>query len=365
MAAPVTIALDAMGGDHAPSMVIRGAEMAAERFPEARFLLFGDEAQMRPLLARAKRLPGDRAELRHTAEAVKGDDKPSVVIRKGRQTSMALAIEAVREGAARGIVSAGNTGALMALAKLSLRMAPGIDRPAIASFLPTARGESVMLDLGANIQCDANNLVEFAVMGAEFAHCTLGLPRPTVGLLNVGTEDVKGHDEVREAAKILRNNSNLPFEFKGFIEGNDIAHGTVDVVVTDGFTGNVALKTAEGTAKLVTQFLAATFKSSWLSRLGYLLARPALQGLRQRMDPQQYNGGVLLGLNGIVVKSHGAADAAGFANAIGVAIDMARENILDQIARDFRALGPRTATPDPGTPPKAPGSNLPPKAAVS
>jgi glycerol-3-phosphate acyltransferase PlsX len=351
MAAPLTIALDAMGGDHAPGMVIRGTELAAERFPEARFLLFGDEARIKPILAKAKRLAADRVEVRHTTEAVKGDDKPSQVLRRGRQTSMALAIEAVRAGAARGVVSAGNTGALMALAKIMLKTAPGIDRPAIASFMPTIRGESVMLDLGANVQCGASNLVEFAVMGAEFAHCTLGLPRPTVGLLNVGTEEVKGNDAVREAAQIIKDAKNLPFDFHGFIEGNDIAKGTVDVVVTDGFTGNVALKTTEGTAKLVMQFLIATFKSSWLSRLGYLLARPALQGMRQRLDPQQYNGGVLLGLNGIVVKSHGAADAGGFANAIGVAIDLARENILDQIARDFRALGPHSL--DPNTPPRA------------
>jgi len=352
MADNLTIALDAMGGDHAPAMVIRGADRAAERFPEAKFLLFGDEMRIAPLLAKAKRLAG-RHEVRHTPEGVRPDDKPSQVIRKGRQTSMALAIEAVRAGKARGVVSAGNTGALMALAKILLKTAPGIDRPAIASFLPTLRGESVMLDLGANVQCDANNLVEFAVMGAEFAHCALGLPRPTIGLLNVGTEEVKGNDALREAAQTIRNSKGLHFDFHGFIEGNDIARGTVDVVVTDGFSGNVALKTAEGTAKLVMQFLIATFKSSWTARLGYLLARPALQAMRQRVDPQQYNGGVLLGLNGIVVKSHGAADSHGFANAIGVAVDMAREDILGQIARDFRDLGPRAAAPDPDHPPRA------------
>jgi len=359
MAAPLTIALDTMGGDRAPDMVIHGADLAAERFPDARFLLYGDQERLAPLLAKSARLKGARIEIRHTAEFVKGEDRPSAVLRKGRQTSMALAIEAVRSGEARGVVSAGNTGALMALAKMLLKTAQGIDRPAIASFLPTMRGESVMLDLGANVQCDANNLVDFAVMGAEFSRCTLGLPRPTVGLLNVGTEDVKGNDAVREAAQILKNTKSLPFHFHGFVEGNDIAKGTVDVVVTDGFSGNVALKTAEGTAKLVTEFLIATFKSSWLSRLGYLLARPALAGLRQRLDPQQYNGGVLLGLNGIVVKSHGAADSAGFANAIGVAIDMARENILEQIARDFRDLGPRGGHTDPNDP------NGPARAAVS
>lgn len=352
MADHLTIALDTMGGDYAPGMVIRGADLAAERFPEARFLLFGDEARVAPLLGKAKRLAG-RSEIRHTAEMVKPDDKVSQVIRKGRQTSMALAVEAVRAGEARGVVSAGNTGALMALSKILLKTAPGIDRPAIASFMPTARGESVMLDLGANILCDANNLVQFAVMGAEFSRCTIGLTHPTVGLLNVGTEDVKGNDAVREAFQILRDAKGLPFEFHGFVEGNDITKGTVDVVVTDGFSGNVALKTAEGTAKLVNQFLIAAFKSSWLSRLGYLLARPALRTLRQRIDPQQYNGGVLLGLNGIVVKSHGAADAGGFANAIGVAVDMARENILDQIARDFRSLAVPAVAPDPDAPPRA------------
>ena len=353
MTANLPIALDAMGGDQAPRMVIRGADLAAERFPESRFLIYGDETQVRPLLAKARRLGPDRATLHHTAEFVRPDDKPSAVIRKARQTSMAMAIEAVRAGEARGVVSAGNTGALMALAKLMIKMAAGIDRPAIASMLPTMRGESVMLDLGANLQCDAENLVDFAVMGAEFARCTLGLPHPIIGLLNVGTEDVKGHEEIRSAAQTLRAAANLPFQFHGFVEGTDLARGTVDVVVTDGFTGNVALKTAEGTAKLVTSFLAAAFKSSWMSKLGYLLARPALRHLRSRLDPQQYNGGVLLGLNGIVVKSHGAADAAGFANAIGVAIDMARENILERIARDFRDLGPRGSAPEGNNPPRA------------
>ena len=330
----VTIALDAMGGDNAPRIVVRGADIARERHPDARFLFFGDEARIAPLLARSPRLR-DAAEVRHTDEMVASDDKPSQALRRGRRSSMRLAIDAVADGSAAGAVSAGNTGALMAMSKVVLKTLPGIDRPAIASFFPTQRGESVMLDLGANVECDANNLVQFAVMGAAFARTVLGVQTPTVGLLNVGEEDLKGNDTVKLAAQLLRDTS-LPLAFEGFIEGDDIAGGTTDVIVTDGFTGNVALKTAEGTAKLYSTFLRRAFQKTLASRLGYLLAKGAMATLRERVDPRHYNGGVFLGLN---VKSHGGTDGIGFGTAIGLAIDMAADNLTGRITQDFKRFG--------------------------
>ena len=333
----LTIALDAMGGDRAPDMVVGGAEMARVRYPDARFLLFGDEQRLGPLLARHEGL-AKVSELRHTDQMVGSHDKPSQVLRKDRQSSMWLAIDAVHKGEADAVVSAGNTGALMAMAKFLLRTLPGIDRPAIVSFFPTMRGESCMLDLGANAECDADNLVQFAVMGAAFARSVLGHARPMVGHLNIGVEELKGNEVVKAAGQILKDAS-LAMEFYGFVEGDDIAAGTVDVVVTDGFTGNVAIKTAEGTSRLYTNFLAGAFKRSWLSRLGYLLARPALRALNERVDPRYYNGAMFLGLNGIAVKSHGGTDATGFASAIGVAADMVTENISAKIVADFKHFG--------------------------
>jgi glycerol-3-phosphate acyltransferase PlsX len=336
LSAPITIALDVMGGDQAPHMVLKGADKSLKRYPQANFLLFGDEAKIAPLLAKMPRLAA-RAQVHHTNELVTNEAKPSVALRTGRRSSMRLAIDAVADGRADGIVSAGNTGALMAMAKFALKMLPGIDRPAIASFFPTQRGESVMLDLGANIECDADNLVQFALMGDAFARSVLGLVQPTVGLLNVGSEDLKGNDAVRAAATQLRN-ENSPVKFYGFIEGNDIAAGTVDVIVTDGFTGNVALKTAEGTARLFSEFLRAAFKHSLLARIGYLFAADALKTMRERMDPRRYNGAMLLGLNGIAVKSHGGADALGFANAIGVAVDMKVNGFVDRTRDEIARL---------------------------
>lgn len=308
--------------------------MALMRHPNTRFLIFGDQRRLQPLISRHAKL-NEFTSIHHTDEAIGPDEKAGQALRRGRNSSMRLAIDSVNERRAAGIVSAGNTGALMAMSKFVLRTLPGIDRPALVSFVPTLRGEAVMLDLGANVECDANNLVQFALMGANFAHAVLGRMRPTVGLLNVGAEDVKGHDTVREAAEILRASSSLPFEFHGFIEGDDIAKGTVDVIVTDGFTGNVALKTMEGTAKLVGGTLASVMRLSLMTKLGYLMARPALQALRARMDPRQYNGGVFLGLNGIAVKSHGGTDEIGFATAIELAIDMTREMLIEHIASDF------------------------------
>ena len=332
----LVVALDAMGGDRAPDMVVKGASIALQRFPQASFLLYGAEPQLRPLLAKLPRL-SERTTVHHTEEAISGDAKPSMALRTGRRSSMRLAIDAVAEGQADCVVSAGNTGALMAMAKFALKMLPGIDRPAMASFFPTQRGESVMLDLGANIDCDADNLVQFALMGDVFARTVLGLLQPTVGLLNVGSEDLKGHEEVRTAAARLRGGG-LPIRFHGFIEGDDIAAGTVDVVVTDGFTGNIAVKTAEGTARLLREFMRAAFKHSLTARLGYVFAVSAFKKLSARLDPGRYNGAVFLGLDGICVKSHGSSTALGFANAIGIAVDMQINGFRDKIRDGVAAL---------------------------
>jgi glycerol-3-phosphate acyltransferase PlsX len=335
----LTIALDAMGGDHAPHIVVRGANMARRRFPNARFLMFGDERRVAPLLRKLKRLR-DRCTIRHTESFVTNEAKPSVAVRQGRQSSMQLAINAVRDGEAHGIVSAGNTGALMAMAMLTLKTLPGIDRPAIAAIFPNRLSECVMLDLGANVEADAHNLIQFCVLGEVFARSVLGRidGKPSVGLLNVGTEDVKGHDAVRQAATMLRE-LELPIRFHGFVEGDDIANGTVDVIVTDGFTGNIALKTIEGSVRLYSDFLRKAFTSSIAARLGYVLARRGLKKLKARVDPRRYNGAVFLGLNGIVVKSHGGTDAFGFANAIGVAVDMVRQGYNQKIIDELTLLG--------------------------
>ncbi len=325
-----------MGGDHAPDMVIEGAALARERAPNLSFILFGDEARIASLMAKQEAL-AQVSEIRHTDQFVSNDAKPSQALRSGRSTSMRLAVDAVRGGDAAGVVSAGNTGALMAMAKVVLRTMPGIDRPALMSFFPTIRGESVMLDLGANIDSDANNLVQFAVMGEVFARTVLGLDQPTVGLLNVGEEELKGNEAVKTAHAILRQ-ADLPMRFHGFVEGDDIPKGTVDVVVTDGFSGNIALKTAEGTAQLYSRFLSEAYKSSPLARIGYLFARNAVAKLKLRVDPRRYNGAVFAGLNGIAVKSHGSTDALGFATAIGVAADMAANNFLDRVKQEFEAL---------------------------
>ncbi len=332
----VTIALDAMGGDSAPQVVVRGANIARQRFPQVDFLMFGRQSEIDPLLASMDRLR-EVTTVVHTDEKVRSDDKPSVALRAGRQSSMRLAINAVKEGRAQGVVSAGNTGALMAMSKFVMKTLPGIDRPAIATYFPTLKGETVMLDLGADLHCDAGNLVDFAVVGNAFARTILNLPEPSYALLNVGSEEIKGHEALQEASAILKN-AGLPGRFVGFIEGDNILEGTVDVVVTDGFTGNVALKTMEGTARVVNELVRRTFRSSFLAGLGYLLARSALRKLRKRVDPRRYNGAVFLGLNGIVVKSHGGTDALGFANAIGVAVDMVKQDFLDQTRLVSEAL---------------------------
>ncbi len=345
MAETLRLALDAMGGDRAPEIVVRGADLALERMPDLRFDLVGDEARIAPLVAKTRRLKTTEPAIIHTTEVVPADEKPSTALRTRKQSSMRLAIDRVASGDANGVVSAGNTGALMAMSKLSLRMCPGIKRPAIASFFPTRRGETCMLDLGANLDCDAETLVQFALMGQVFARIVLGLERPTVGLLNVGSEEQKGHEFIREAATTLRD-TDLPFEFVGFVEGDDIAGGTVDVVVCDGFTGNVALKTAEGTSRMIAQFLRESFRTSWLSRLGYLLARSSIDQLRKRLDPRRYNGAMFLGLNGVSVKSHGGTDAIGFANAIGVAADLVRHGFVKEVSAELETLSSGTSVDD-------------------
>ncbi|GHF29044.1 phosphate acyltransferase [Kordiimonas sediminis] len=334
MSKNIIIAIDAMGGDNAPKVVIEGMSQARTLYPDTRFLAFGDEAIIGPLVAQHSNLENS-VEIIHTSEIVSADDKPSQALRRGRQSSMGLAIQAVKDKKAHVAISAGNTGAQMALAKFILRTMPGIERPALISPMPTLRGESVMLDLGANIECDAHNLVQFAIMGAAYVRTVLGLSRPTVGLLNVGVEDLKGKENIRQAAEILKAEEHLHLEFSGFVEGNAIGAGDVDVVVTDGFTGNIALKTAEGTARLVSELLTRAFTSSTSTKIGYLFAKRGLQSLRSHMDPNNHNGGVFLGLNGLVVKSHGGANANGFATAISTAIDMAKNDLIRLISEEL------------------------------
>lgn len=328
MSEPFDLAVDAMGGDHAPEMILDGIAIAAERHPSARFLLVGDEARLAPLVARRKRVQVS-CTIRHAPETITSEMKPTAALRV-RGSSMRVAIDAVASGEASGVVSAGNTGALLALAKIVIKTLPGIDRPAMAAIGPSARGDVVMLDLGANVQCDARNLVEFAIMGDVFARTVLGLPAPTIGLLNVGSEELKGDERVRQAADILRTSHIAP-QFHGFVEGHDIAAGTTDVIVTDGFTGNVALKTGEGALKLVGELLKQIFRSSFGAKLAYLLVRPGLDRMKLWLDPRRYNGAVMLGLNGVVVKSHGGTDAEGFAHAMDVAMDMVVHRFNDRI----------------------------------
>ena len=334
MSTRLTLSVDAMGGDTAPQMVVDGVALAAARLPTVDFLLSGDETQIAPLV-RAHRALDGRIRIRHTTDTVGASDKPSVALRAGRNSSMRLAINAVDNGEAVGIVSAGNTGALMAMAKFVFKTLSGIDRPAIAGLFPSMRGQTVVLDLGANVECDADNLVQFAIMGEVFARRVLAIESPLVGLLNVGVEELKGHDDVKRAAAILQQ-THLPIRFRGFVEGDDITAGTVDVVVTDGFTGNIVLKAVEGTAKMFGRFLRESLTGTLPARAGALLARPALHRFRDRIDPRRYNGAMFLGLDGVCVKSHGGTDALGFANAIGVAhrliVDDINEGIKEELA---------------------------------
>ncbi|HVE00684.1 MAG TPA: phosphate acyltransferase PlsX [Sphingomicrobium sp.] len=340
MQGPPRIAIDAMGGDSAPSAIIAGIARARRRDPEIQFTIYGDERQVVAELKQHKNLQAEVTVV-HSPEAIEASEKPSQAIRRARTTSMGMAINAVKEAMADAALSGGNTGALMAMSKLALRTMPGIDRPALAALLPTL-GETdvIMLDLGANTECDAQNLVQFAVMGSAYARCVLGISKPRVKLLNIGTEELKGTDELKEAAALLREADYLAFRFDGFTEGDQLSRGQVDVVVTDGFSGNIALKTAEGTARFVTDLLRRAFTSSLRSKAGFALSRPALNLLKVHLDPNNHNGAVFLGLNGLVVKSHGAATPKGVANAINVAARMVRNDITRKIGDDldnFRA----------------------------
>lgn len=331
----VRIALDVMGGDHGPSVVVPGAEIALTRHPDSEFILFGDRAKVEPLLTAHPRLSA-ATRLVHTDVAVKMTDKPSQALRTGRwKSSMWLAIDAVKKGEADVAVSAGNTGALMAMAKFNLRMMAGIERPAIAALWPTLRGESVVLDLGASIGADAQHLVDLAVMGSAMARVLFDLDRPTVGLLNIGVEEIKGLEPVREAGRLLREAPPPHLDYVGFVEGDDIGKGTVDVVVTEGFAGNIALKAAEGTARQLTGYLRSAMSRTLRAKIGYLFAREAFRTLRDKMDPRKANGGVFLGLNGVVIKSHGGTDAEGFAAAIDMGYDMVRYELLDKIGESL------------------------------
>lgn len=330
MARELVISIDAMGGDFAPQAVVEGAALALVRHPKVRFLLHGDHAKIQPLMVAHTAL-GKAAEVKHCDDAISMEEKPGQALRRGRNSSMWRAIDSVKSGEAQVAVSAGNTGALMAMAKFQLRAIEGLSRPAIAAIWPTIRGQTVVLDVGANIDQDARQLVDFAILGEAFAKAVFGLEKPSVGILNVGSEDMKGHEEVKAAAQMLKD-SGLPMRFNGFIEGHDISAGTVDVVVTDGFTGNIALKTAEGTARLIGHYIRGAMQRSLFSKLGYLFSSGAFKVLRQKMDPRAVNGGVFLGLNGVVVKSHGGTDALGFASALDLAADMAANDIPAQVA---------------------------------
>ena len=332
MAQPRTIALDAMGGDFGPGVIIPGAAISLVRHPSLSFIFTGKEALIRAELIKHPELAA-KSRIIHTDTEIAMDDKPSQAVRRGKGTSMWLALEAVQKGEAHAAVSAGNTGALMAMAKLILRPMKGIERPAIAALWPTVHSECIVLDVGANVGADSRQLVEFALMGAGMARALLGVDKPSVGLLNIGVEEVKGVEEIRKAAAVLKE-SPLPIRYHGFVEGDDVGKGVVDVVVTDGFTGNIALKTAEGTAKQIGEYLRAAMGRSLLARLGAILAQGAFRALKEKMDPRQLNGGIFLGLNGIVVKSHGGTDATGFASAIDLAYDMASNGVVKRLASD-------------------------------
>jgi glycerol-3-phosphate acyltransferase PlsX len=342
MPAARTIALDAMGGDHGPEVVVPGAAISLVRHPQLTFRLFGDEARIRAALAREPSLSA-RAEVVHTDQVVAMEDKPSQAVRRGKGTSMWLAIEDVKAGRSHAVVSAGNTGALMAMAKLILRPMAGIERPAIAALWPTVKSECIVLDVGANIGADARQLADFAMMGAAMGRALFHVERPTVGLLNVGVEEIKGDEAVREAHAWLRDTPGLPMDYRGFVEGDQIGQGVVDVVVVEGFAGNIALKTAEGTARQIGQYLKMAMTRSILSKMGALLARGGFEFLKQKMDPRRVNGGTFLGLNGIAIKSHGGTDALGFASAVDLGYDMVESELVTRLAADLEAFEARRA----------------------
>ena len=333
----LVLSIDGMGGDHAPDIVVEGVDIAARRSGDARFLIHGDPARLAALLEKYPRAKA-QSEIVPAEKAIGMEIKASQALRQGKGSSLWNAVEAVKEGRANAVVSAGNTGAFMAISMFRLRTMEGVHRPALTTRWPNAKGGyTVMLDVGANVEANGEQLVEFAIMGEAFARAVTGVDKPSVALLNVGAEEQKGHEEIRAAAQLIRE-TGVDLNFQGFVEGDDIAKGTVDVVVTDGFTGNIALKTGEGTARLVGQFLREALTGGVMARLGALIAYPALRQLRKRMDPGTFNGALFLGLNGLVVKSHGSANGRGFAAAIGVAEKMARSHYREEIADNLQRL---------------------------
>lgn len=344
MTKALRISIDAMGGDHGPSVVVPGAALALERHPDMRFMMFGEEALVRPLLDERPAL-ARATEFRHAAVSVKMDDKPSQALRVGRyKSSMWLALQAVRDGEAQACVSAGNTGALMAMSMFCLKTMAQVERPAIAAIWPTVRGESIVLDVGASIGADASHYVNLAVLGAAMARIVFDVEKPSVGILNVGREEIKGIEAVKEASRMLRETQFPHLAYHGFVEGDDIGKGTVDVVVTEGFTGNIALKTAEGTAKQIGAYLKAAMSRTLMAKIGYLFAKGAFDALKAKMDPSRVNGGVFLGLEGAVIKSHGGADEKGIAAAIDIAYDMAHYDLM----RTIREMLEQTPAVPPG-----------------
>ena len=334
------IAVDAMGGDEGVRVMVEGAALARRRHDRFKFLLVGDEARIKAALDNHPNLRG-ASEILHCDDVVAGDERPSQALRRAKTTSMGLAINAVKTGDAGAAVSAGNTGALMAMAKLALRTMPGIDRPALSALLPTlGDNDLVMLDLGANTECDVRNLVQFAIMGAAYSRIVTGQEAPRVRLLNIGTEETKGTGDLQTAAAQLKAAAaELSMTFDGFVEADKIGRGDVDVIVTDGFSGNIALKAVEGTARFVADLLRRAFTSSLRSKVGFLVSRPATELLKHHLDPNNHNGAVFLGLNGVVVKSHGSASALGVANAVAVTARLLEENLTERIMADLARLG--------------------------
>ena len=333
---PTRIALDAMGGDGAPGIVIDGAHRTAQRLPDCRFLFFGRSSVIAPLL-KSRPFLSARSEICHTESVIEAGLSPAKALRTGLDSSLGCAIKAVRDGEADCAVSAGNTGALMALSKFILRMLPGISRPAICCYFTNRRSETVLLDCGANVDSSKDMLIQFALMGDSFARAGLGISRPRIGLLNIGSEAIKGRTEIKEAAAFFESHPSL-LSYNGFVEGNDLLSGKVDVVVADGFNGNIALKAMEGTANALMLYMRDMFRSSFFSRLGYLFARSALRRLQRRIDPRTYNGAVFLGLNGLVIKSHGDTDAIGFANAASLGANVFRRGFLHSINKQLHGL---------------------------
>lgn len=336
MSRKLVISIDAMGGDKAPSSVIDGISISAKQHKDISFLVYGDEAKLLPLINSKPNLKG-KCQINHTTSVIKSNDKPSAVLRNGKKSSMWLAIQAVKEKKADAVVSAGNTGALMAMSKIILRTLEDIERPAIVAVYPTVTGKPcIALDSGANVDCSSEHLFQFALMGDAFAKATTGIEAPKIGLLNIGSEDVKGNDTVKTAYQMLKE-TDIPINFYGFVEGNDICMGTVDVVVTDGFTGNIALKTAEGTLKMCVTLFKESFAKTMFSKLGYLLAKRSLRHVNEVLNPNKYSGGVFLGLNGISVKSHGSSSGDAFANSINIAVELASYDINKKIMDEIRS----------------------------